>query len=257
MSSPGRRCRRRSSAEGSAPSVEPRARNIAIGCQCRTGPGHFGAVSSECDVSISMKASTSLHAVLQKSGRNGPHRTNNARKSDARHRAIGRQSGRCKPPLRHTGRRRRGTLLLVSFAVLFVVSCAPVKSEPLGIHGGRLASCPSTPNCVCSDDHDEVHRVAPYRLSVAPGEAWQGLRAVIDSLPRTHVVTATGEYLRVEFTSLIFRFVDDLELHLRPDQGIVAVRSASRVGYSDLGVNRRRVEEIRRLLRSRGVVENG
>ena len=65
------------------------------------------------------------------------------------------------------------------------------------------------------------------------------------SLPRTTVVTATGTYLHAEFRSAVFRFVDDVEFHADEAAGVIQVRSGSRIGFSDLGVNRRRIEAIR------------
>lgn len=118
-----------------------------------------------------------------------------------------------------------------------------------------LPSCPSTPNCVSSDAADETHRVKPYRLTAEPAEAWKTLKKIVLALPRTTIRTATQDYLKAEVRSRIFRFVDDLEFQLRADENIIAVRSASRVGYSDLGVNRRRVEKIRELLISHAVAE--
>lgn len=73
-------------------------------------------------------------------------------------------------------------------------------------------------------------------------------------MPRTRIAHADGTNLHVECRSRLFRFVDDFELELRPGEGIVAVRSASRLGYTDLGVNRRRVEALRAELTKRGVV---
>jgi uncharacterized protein (DUF1499 family) len=77
----------------------------------------------------------------------------------------------------------------------------------------------------------------------------------VKEIPRTEIASQTDTYLHVECRSLVFRFVDDLELELRPGDGIIAVRSASRKGHSDFGVNRRRVEDLRERLRSRGVVK--
>ena len=74
------------------------------------------------------------------------------------------------------------------------------------------------------------------------------------SVPRATVIHEADHYLHAECASAIFGFVDDLELHLRADEGVVAVRSASRIGYSDMGVNRRRVEGLRRDLKERGVL---
>ena len=68
------------------------------------------------------------------------------------------------------------------------------------------------------------------------------------------IISLTDEYIHAECTSAVFGFVDDLELHLRPQEKLIAVRSAARLGYSDLGVNRKRVESLRAALRERGVI---
>ena len=129
------------------------------------------------------------------------------------------------------------------------------KPRDLGVHDGRLRDCPSSPNCVCSDASRESHRVDAFRLAKAPAEAWRSVRESVGALPRTRVITDTGTYLHAECRSALFGFVDDLELQLRGDEGCVAVRSASRIGYSDLGINRGRVRALRQELVRRGVVE--
>jgi uncharacterized protein (DUF1499 family) len=80
------------------------------------------------------------------------------------------------------------------------------------------------------------------------------VRESVESLPRTKIISETADYLHAECTSAFFGFVDDLELHLRTAEGVIAVRSAARLGYSDLGVNRRRIEDLRALLIKRGIV---
>jgi uncharacterized protein (DUF1499 family) len=92
-------------------------------------------------------------------------------------------------------------------------------------------------------------------LSVPPEQAWRTVRRVVSELPRTKIMDDTAEYLHAECRSRIFRFGDDLELHLRPGEGQIGVRSAARLGYSDFGVNRDRVETLRRTLVSAGVVK--
>ena len=126
-----------------------------------------------------------------------------------------------------------------------ILSCIGGRADDLGVRDARLSPCPSSPNCVSSDARDAEHTVEPFAFRGAPAQAWQAARSAVASLPRTRIVSETPEYLHVECRSLLLRFVDDLELHLRAQEGIIAVRSASRVGYSDLGVNRRRVEAIR------------
>jgi len=110
-----------------------------------------------------------------------------------------------------------------------------------------LDPCGSAPNCVSSQDTRESHRVEPLAFEGAADAAIERALVTVSSLPRTGVREFENGYIRAECRSAIFRFVDDLELFVDADAGVIHVRSASRVGYSDFGVNRRRVEEIRRL----------
>jgi uncharacterized protein (DUF1499 family) len=142
--------------------------------------------------------------------------------------------------------------------ILFIVSlfsCAGKRPSNLGVSDGQLAPCSSAPNCVSSDAADADHAIAPLRLAKPSAEAWRIARDAVSALPRTHVLSDRDGYLHAECRSAVFGFVDDLELHLRDGEGIIAVRSASRIGYSDLGVNRRRVEKLRSLLVEKGAVE--
>jgi uncharacterized protein (DUF1499 family) len=139
-------------------------------------------------------------------------------------------------------------------ALLPALPWAGARPKGLGIAEGRLAPCPGSPNCVSSDAADAQHGIAPLALAVPAAEAWGAARDAVAALPRTTLVTERPDYLHAECRSALLRFVDDLELHLREAEGLIAVRSASRVGYGDLGVNRRRVEALRSALRARGVV---
>jgi uncharacterized protein (DUF1499 family) len=146
---------------------------------------------------------------------------------------------------------------LTVVGILFIVpllSCAGKRPSNLGVSDGRLAPCSSAPNCVCSDASDEGHAIAPFELAGPIAEAWQRAREAVSELPRTRIVTDEEGYLHAECRSAVFGFVDDLELHLRGEEGTIAVRSASRVGYSDFGVNRRRVETLRSSLLGKGEV---
>jgi uncharacterized protein (DUF1499 family) len=134
-------------------------------------------------------------------------------------------------------------------------SCADTRPSNLGVKDARLAPCPSTPNCVSSDDTDAAHSIASFHVVLPPREAWRAIRATVAGLPRIEVISETDEYLHAECSSAVFGFVDDLELHLRPAQNLIAVRSAARLGYSDLGVNRKRVENLRSTLRQQGVIK--
>jgi len=129
------------------------------------------------------------------------------------------------------------------FLVLVMVCAGPTAGEPMN---RQLAPCPDRPNCVSSLATDEEHRVEPF---AATGEEfWRALRAAVAALPRTRIVEEEPGYLHAECTSRIFRFVDDLELTQSEPSERVDVRSASRVGYGDWGVNRARVEALREAL---------
>jgi len=111
-----------------------------------------------------------------------------------------------------------------------------------------LRPCPSSPNCVSTEAQDEGHAIAPIRYRKSLAEAKEGLKEIIDSLPRTRLVEEDESYLRYEFTSLLLRFVDDVEFVLDDEAKTIHFRSASRVGYGDLGVNRARMEQVRALV---------
>ena len=129
--------------------------------------------------------------------------------------------------------------------VVMVAGCTGARSSQIGVMGGRLAACPESPNCVCSQDTDPSHAIAPLHYEGTSEEARGVLIEVISGMKRTRIVEDTGIYLHAEFTSALFRFVDDVEFLFDDGTKTIHVRSASRVGYSDLGVNRSRVEAIR------------
>ncbi len=143
---------------------------------------------------------------------------------------------------------------LLPTAFLILAACAS-NQVTTGLVDDRFAPCPNSPNCVSSDATDEEHRIEPYRLTAAAEDAWHGLQNVLAAEPRTRLVEVSNTYLRVEVHSAVMRFVDDTEFSLRASEGIIAVRSAARTGYSDRGVNRERIERIRQALRARGLVE--
>lgn len=130
----------------------------------------------------------------------------------------------------------------IIMALFSVLSSRPTN---LGVRDGKLAACPASPNCVCSTDSDSDHTIEPLTFSDPPEAAWDRLRQILTAMPRTRIVTDDATYLHAECTSLLFRFVDDLEFLLDPAAQRIHVRSASRAGHSDLGVNRARVEAIR------------
>lgn len=145
-------------------------------------------------------------------------------------------------------------VVLTSVILMPLFACAGSRPNTLGVKDSRLATCPGSPNCVSSDDDDAGHTIPAFQLILPADEAWRAVQAVVAKLPRSRIITVTEDYLYAECSSAFLGFVDDLELHLRPAQNVIAIRSAARFGYSDLGVNRRRVQELRSLLAQQGVV---
>lgn len=133
---------------------------------------------------------------------------------------------------------------------ILLTACAGERPANLGSKDGRLVACPSSPNCVSSQADDDRHRIAPLALRGNPDEAWARLRELLAAWPDTRVVDSGPDYLRVEFRTRL-GFVDDAEFALERQTRVIHVRSASRVGYSDLGKNRGRVEELREALGGR------
>jgi uncharacterized protein (DUF1499 family) len=111
-----------------------------------------------------------------------------------------------------------------------------------------LAPCPSSPNCVSTQAQDEGHGIEPIRYRKSRAEAKESLKEVIRSLPRMQLVEEDETYLHYEATSLLLRFVDDVEFLLDDEAKTIHFRSASRTGYGDLGVNRKRMEQVRSLV---------
>lgn len=129
--------------------------------------------------------------------------------------------------------------LLFIFIYLFFQNVMATTIE------SRLKPCPDKPNCVSSLSTNSDQLIKPISFQGSTAEAISKLKHTVSSFSRTRLLQEQGEYLHFTFTSLIFRFVDDVEFVIDEANQVIHVRSASRVGYSDMGVNRRRVEEIR------------
>lgn len=114
-------------------------------------------------------------------------------------------------------------------------------------NSGKLSPCPASPNCVSSLSTDRKHAVDPLRYTGGRDDARQKILAVLKTLGRFRIVQEDSDYIHAEFKSRIFKFVDDVEFLFADEDGVIHIRSASRVGYSDLGANRKRVEHIRRV----------
>lgn len=136
------------------------------------------------------------------------------------------------------------SLCIFTFCVL-LFGCSGKQPANLGVHQGKLSPCPNSPNCVSSQSSDESHHIEPLQYVGTLEEARDKMLSLIRSMKRVRVVTVSGDYIHAEFSSALFRFVDDVEFLFDEKTKTIHLRSASRIGYSDLGMNRKRMERIR------------
>jgi uncharacterized protein (DUF1499 family) len=135
-------------------------------------------------------------------------------------------------------------ILFTAMAGLIVCSTG-CRDSNVGLDNDKLKPCPDSPNCVSSMSEDLSHYIEPFKYEGTPQEAMKKLLLIIKSLSRTQVIVSENNYIHAEFKSMVFRFVDDVEFYFDDQAAIIHVRSASRVGYSDFGANRKRIEKIR------------
>jgi uncharacterized protein (DUF1499 family) len=131
----------------------------------------------------------------------------------------------------------------MTIGLLGIVGCAGERPQNPGPKDGLLLACPSSPNCVSSQAADEAHRIAPLTISGDPDAAFASLKQILGRRGDATIIEEKPGYLRVELRTTLF--VDDGEFLLDRSHSVIQVRSASRLGYSDLGKNRSRMEEIR------------
>ncbi len=134
---------------------------------------------------------------------------------------------------------------LAIFGGIAMFGCSAARPRGLGLVGGRLRPCPTSPNCVSSEPDTPPDRLVESFPAPAGRTEFARLAAIVAAWPRTAVITTTGDYLHAESTSLVWRFTDDVEFRFDSVAHVIHVRSASRLGRSDLGVNRKRVEGLR------------
>ena len=123
----------------------------------------------------------------------------------------------------------------------------------LGVKEGTLAGCPATPNCVVSQGGDEKHAIAPIAYTSDRATARQSLIDILGVVPRTKIVEQSDEYILAQSESRLMGFVDDTEFYFPEDEKVIHARAAARLGESDLGVNRRRLEQIRLAFKDLGM----
>ncbi|KAI9133896.1 DUF1499 domain-containing protein [Acaryochloris sp. CCMEE 5410] len=130
-----------------------------------------------------------------------------------------------------------------------LLSLSGQRPTSLGLKKNQLTPCPNTPNCVCSQDPDPGHQIDPLTFEGAPKDAFAKLKTILADTGNAEIIQETRNYIYAEFTSGLMGFVDDVEFYLDNRAKVIQVRSASRLGKSDLGANKSRVKSIQKKLK--------
>ena len=134
------------------------------------------------------------------------------------------------------------TRLSLYFCVLLSATNAEAGSAD---RPDKFSPCPDSPNCVSTQSTDKARLIEPLHYAGSLADARQKLIDILENTKRVRLLKVETDYIHAEFRSIIFHFIDDVELYFPPDQSIIHVKSASRKGYFDFGANRRRVERLR------------
>lgn len=139
-----------------------------------------------------------------------------------------------------------GSLFFFVYLALVLGNYLTHAPAAVGLTNQKLSPCPDSPNCVCSQDESPTHQIEPIPCSGSEKEVLKRLSDILNQQRGCGIVKQEGNYLHAEFRSLFLRFVDDVEFLIDTSQNKIHIRSASRVGHTDLGANRKRVEAIRK-----------
>ena len=140
---------------------------------------------------------------------------------------------------------RIGCVLLFCWIAIIVVNVMSKPATTLGVQDGMLAPCPDSPNCVSTQAEDDGHAIEPIQFICSSDAALKYAKEALLSMPRVALVEEGPNYLRATATPLLMRYVDDMEIYCDSSSQVLHFRSASRLGYSDMGANRKRMEAFR------------
>jgi uncharacterized protein (DUF1499 family) len=137
----------------------------------------------------------------------------------------------------------------MKLSLFFIIMTISMTTYAETYEKKKLPPCLNTPNCVSSQASDKPHYILPFKISGDPTLAWAELKKMIMAHERMVITHETEDTLHAEARSLVLQFVDDIDAILDTNAGLIHIRSASRVGHSDFGVNRKRMEKLRLALR--------
>lgn len=136
---------------------------------------------------------------------------------------------------------------ILMLTLLFLMGCSSTTKKNTGIVQGEFYPCPTSPNCVSSmAPENDSHFIKPILYTdITKDMAHKKIMTILNNLKNVTVIRSSDEYIHVEIRSSFFKFVDDIEFYLPKNKNIIHIRSLSRTGHSDFGVNRKRMEKIR------------
>ncbi len=142
-------------------------------------------------------------------------------------------------------------IIIAVIVWFFIQGAASKQGKPLGLIENKLTICPDKPNCVCSEHKDDnKHYISPIKITQNTSSALLDIKEIIDKMGGI-LQSEHADYLAATFSSTIFGFIDDLEIRFDNKHNLIHIRSASRVGHSDMGVNKKRVELLKQLYQQR------
>ena len=150
-------------------------------------------------------------------------------------------------------RRLSKYLFLPTALVLGLTACSGNRPQNLGVTDGRFIQCPSSPNCVSSYDLDVEHGFPVYKVEGDTKEVWKAVRTAVLQIERSEIIFQSHNYLHVEVTSFLMGYVDDVQIYFSAENRELFFYSASRLGYSDLGVNRKRMSALVERIKEAGI----
>ena len=122
--------------------------------------------------------------------------------------------------------------------------------KPIGIKDGKFQPCPKSPNCVSTQSNDEKHKMEPLTYETTLEEVMVKIKDIIGTFKRTKLITEEENYIHFEFRTATFKFVDDVEFYFDDSTKLIHFRSAARKGYSDMGVNKKRMKKVSTLYKN-------
>lgn len=145
--------------------------------------------------------------------------------------------------------------LLIAFVLyLFILGLNSKSGTAAGLIESKLSRCPDTPNCISSEyPEQQAHYISPIKIAldrkinISPLSVLEDIVQEIGGI----VEDQNGNYLAATFTSSIFRFVDDVEIRIDKENNVIHLRSASRVGRSDMGANLKRLKLLKKIYKNK------